>query len=80
MIASSVLGFAALMADTSVAEPDKDKVTPGTLGFIVVFALAVATVLLVRSMVGHLRKIRYSPEPGSAEQGSAGAQPVLPQD
>jgi hypothetical protein len=49
------------------AAPDKDKVTPGTLGFVVMFLLAVATFLLVRSMVGHLRKIRYNSRDDAAE-------------
>jgi len=43
---------------------DDTQVSPGIAGFLVMFGLALATVLLVRSMVGHLRKVRYSPEPG----------------
>jgi hypothetical protein len=46
-----------------ITVPDPDTVSPGFLGFVVIFVLAIATVLLVRSMVGHLRKVRYSPEP-----------------
>lgn len=44
-----------------VADPPPEKVTPGVLGFTVMFLLALATVLLIRSMVGHLRKVRYGP-------------------
>ena len=44
-----------------LADPPPEKVTPGVLGFTVMFCLALATVLLVRSMVGHLRKVRYGP-------------------
>ena len=40
-----------------------DMVGPGTAGFITIFLLALATVVLVRSMVGHLRKVRYGPGP-----------------
>ncbi len=40
-----------------------EQVSPGLAGFLVVFVLAVVTVLLIRSMVGHLRKVRYSPGP-----------------
>jgi len=54
----------------AVQAPSADKVTPGILGFSVTFALVIAVVLLIRSMVGHLRKVRYSPEPGT---GSASA-------
>jgi len=48
-------GFLAAGADPRYA-------SPGVLGFLVVFFLAVATWLLVRSMVGHLRKVRYAAE------------------
>jgi hypothetical protein len=55
---------ARLLADPKViTTPDPDTVSPGFLGFAVVFLLAIATVLLIRSMVGHLRKVRFSPEP-----------------
>lgn len=43
--------------------PNADKVSPGLLGFLTVFFLALATVVLVRSMTKHLRKVRYSPGP-----------------
>lgn len=44
-------------------------VSPGLAGFLVTFALALATVFLIRSMVKHLRKVRYGPGPGG--EGSA---------
>jgi hypothetical protein len=44
------------------AGEDPRYASPGVLGFLVVFFLAVATWLLIRSMVGHLRKVRYSAE------------------
>jgi hypothetical protein len=43
--------------------PEPDKVSPGFAGFLAIFVLAVATVFLLRSMVKHLRKVRYSPDP-----------------
>jgi hypothetical protein len=46
---------------TVLADPPPEKVTPGVLGFTVMFLLALATLLLIRSMVGHLRKVRYGP-------------------
>jgi hypothetical protein len=46
------------------ATPDPSEVGPGLLGFVVMFGLALAVLLLVRSMVGHLRKVRYSVPPG----------------
>ena len=59
---------------TSTA-PDPDLVTPGVAGFAVVFFLALATILLLRSMTGHLRKVRYSEDP-SAEPDAAGEHPA----
>jgi hypothetical protein len=54
-----------LMAATT--PPPDDAVGPGVGGFLVIFVLALATVLLIRSMVGHLRKVRYSPGPDAGE-------------
>ena len=45
------------------AAPSPETIGPGFAGFLAIFALAVATVLLLRSMVGHLRKVRYGPGP-----------------
>ena len=51
-----------MLTDPQVVQvPDPDTVSPGFMGFVVIFLLAVATILLIRSMVGHLRKVRYSP-------------------
>jgi hypothetical protein len=47
--------------------PPDDMVSPGVVGFLVIFALAIATLLLIRSMVGHLRKVRYGPGPDAGE-------------
>jgi hypothetical protein len=43
--------------------PDPSIVSPGVEGFVIMFVLALATVVLMRSMVGHLRKVRYGPGP-----------------
>lgn len=43
--------------------PDPDKVSPGFAGFAVMFLLAIATIVLIRSMTKHLRKVRYLPQP-----------------
>ncbi len=40
---------------------------PGFAGFVAMFLLALATMVLIRSMVKHLRTIRYSPQPGDGE-------------
>ncbi len=41
---------------------DNDTVTPGVIGFIITFAVAVATVLLVIDMVHRVRRTRYRGE------------------
>jgi hypothetical protein len=43
--------------------PNPNTVSPGFAGFMFMFLLAVATVLLIRSMVKHMRKVRYLPDP-----------------
>lgn len=50
----------------------------GVVGFLVIFFLALATFLLIRSMTGHLRKVRYSPDPNSDPDGSPGDTPGGP--
>lgn len=55
--------LAALAATEGPQGPNTDDVSPGLLGFLTVFFLALATVVLVRSMTKHLRKVRYSPGP-----------------
>jgi hypothetical protein len=54
------------------AGADPRYASPGVLGFTVIFLLAVATWLLIRSMVGHLRKVRYSAELAEREAAEAG--------
>jgi len=50
------------------AAPSPESVGPGFAGFLAIFGVALATVLLLRSMVGHLRKVRYSPDPAQTRQ------------
>ena len=58
-----------------ITVPDPDTVSPGFLGFAVMFLLAVATIVLIRSMVVHLRKVRYLPEP-EEQQGRRNSGPT----
>ena len=55
--------------------PPDDKVSPGLIGFLVTFGLVLATVLLMRSMVGHLRKVNYAPRPGDDRPAGDAAPP-----
>ncbi len=63
------------------AAPSPETVSPGIAGFAAMFVLALATVLLVRSMVGHLRKVRYGPGPDhdASEAADASAAAAPPQ-
>ena len=53
----------ALDIDTPATPPayegDPNLVTPGVVGFIVTFAIAAITVLLVLDMVRRIRRVRY---------------------
>ena len=44
------------------ATPDPDTVTPGVVGFIAIFLVAVATVLLAFDMVRRIRRTTYRAE------------------
>ena len=70
-----------MTAILAVSYDNPGDITPGALGFIIVAALAVALVLLLRSMNKHLRKVaaardegRELGEPSDADghAGSAG--------
>ncbi|MBO0919032.1 hypothetical protein [Streptomyces laculatispora] len=54
-------------------ELDKNKVTPGVLGFIVFAALAVGVWLLMKSMNRHMGKVDFEEAPEAPEGMGAGA-------
>ena len=47
----------------TLAGVDPERVTPGLLGFLVVFALAIATWLLLRSMNRRLGRVDFEESP-----------------
>jgi hypothetical protein len=52
-----------LAAATPTPAPlDEDSVTPGWIGFVVIFALAVVTVFLIIDMTRRIRRVRYRDE------------------
>lgn len=52
-----------LAAATPTPAPlDEDSVTPGWIGFVVIFALAVVTVFLIIDMTRRVRRVRYREE------------------
>ena len=63
-LSSAAAAWLATTVDPGTSSiPKPDTVSPGFGGFLTMFLLTCATILLVRSMVKHLRKVRYSPEP-----------------
>lgn len=63
--------MAALMVGQEGVRVDPARVTPGLLGFLVVFALALATWALMRSMVRHLRGVEERRAAEEARQDDA---------
>ena len=61
-----------------VAAVQPEDAGPGLLGFLAIFGVALVTVLLMRSMVGHLRKVRYGPGPDADAPGEGGTEAVPP--
>ncbi len=52
-----------LAAATPTPTPlDEDTVTPGWVGFVVIFALALVTVFLIIDMTRRVRRVRYREE------------------
>ncbi|GAA3374857.1 hypothetical protein GCM10020367_40360 [Streptomyces sannanensis] len=63
------------------AELDKDKVTPGVLGFLVFAALAVGVWLLMKSMNRHMGRVNFEEAPAPAEHTkSASGAKAKPQE
>ncbi|MEU6481938.1 hypothetical protein ABZ858_34715 [Streptomyces sp. NPDC047017] len=59
----------------TLAEFDKNKVTPGVLGFIVFAVMALAVWFLMKSMSRHMGKVDFKEAPDSEEKASGtGAQ------
>lgn len=52
-----------LIASTPSPVPfDEDTVTPGWIGFVFIFGLALVTVLLIIDMTRRVRRVRYRSE------------------
>lgn len=77
----TVSGWTTLMAGGAVTAlpvkainlDDPNSVSPGILGFLAFFLLAIALYLLVRNMNGHLRRVRYRQEALEAEAAEQAA-------
>lgn len=55
--------------------PDPSSVTPGFLGFVVIFVLAIATWLLLRNLTARLRRMRFREETRLADERAHSTQP-----
>ena len=62
-----------------VKAPDPDSVTPGVLGFLVVFVLAVVTWLLMRNLTARLRRMRFREEKRLADEAQRPPDDAPPQ-
>ncbi|MFD5430305.1 hypothetical protein [Streptomyces sp. NPDC127084] len=60
------------LAPLAAQELDKNKVTPGVLGFIVFAALAVGVWMLMKSMNRHLGRVHFDDPAATAAEGTAG--------
>ncbi|WP_243694923.1 hypothetical protein [Labedella populi] len=97
-VTSTVIGSGlALLAEVtptpSPASYDTDQVTPGVVGFVVTFALAILVILLVLDMVRRVRRVNYRAQiaeeldaeeralaeaEAEADAGPAGRAPLAP--
>ncbi|WP_338672457.1 hypothetical protein V1460_05375 [Streptomyces sp. SCSIO 30461] len=60
------------LAPLAAQELDKNKVTPGVLGFIVFAALAVGVWMLMKSMNRHLGRVNFDKPSATASEAAAG--------
>jgi hypothetical protein len=66
--------LATLTAGRSVIDPDPNLVSPGILGFLAFFFLAIALYFLVRSMNGRLRRMNFRAAEIEAAQAAQAAE------
>lgn len=62
LLRAAVWVTAATPSPTPSSGPSADQVTPGVVGFVVTFLVAVAAVLLALDMTRRIRRVRYRAE------------------
>ncbi|GAA2250503.1 hypothetical protein GCM10010232_43020 [Streptomyces amakusaensis] len=71
---SGSVNLAMMQAALAAEELDKNKVTPGVLGFLVFAALAVGVWFLMKSLNRHMGRVNFEEAPeGPAGGGAKGA-------
>jgi len=71
LVTNRVVDF--LLASTPEPEFDPNTVTPGAWGFVAIFLIAVATVLLILDMVRRIRRTTYRAQIQEKLQAEAAA-------
>ncbi|MET0975689.1 MAG: hypothetical protein ABWX82_08465, partial [Leifsonia sp.] len=56
---TDLLVRASVLTETAPTPPDEELVSPGIIGFIATFFVALATVLLILDMVRRVRRVNY---------------------
>lgn len=69
---SASVNLAMMHAATLAKELDKNKVTPGVLGFLVFAALALGVWFLMKSMNRHMNRVSFEEAPETAADGPRG--------
>lgn len=59
---AAAVAHAAATPTPSPGAPPTDMVTPGVIGFVVIFGLAIVTILLLLDMNRRIRRARYRDE------------------
>ncbi len=67
-VLGSLLAVTPLPSPTTPEELDPTSVSPGLIGFLVTFAIAVATVLLLLDMVRRIRRLKYREQQAAAAE------------
>lgn len=70
-VLGSLIAATPLPTPTTPEELDPTSVSPGLIGFLVTFALAVATVLLLLDMVRRVRRLKYREQQAAAAEQRA---------
>ncbi len=70
VVQTSTLALATPSPSPSPGELDPNDVSPGLLGFVVMFAVVLLCIPLFRSMTSKIRGVEHRPEPDDAAAGS----------